>query len=187
MLKIRIGIIFFTFIYNVMAIVPVDTSLDTANTFAMANYATSVTTTFNNITKTMEVTQQLQNLKGLQNLATSALCSTCIRQTQAQLQAYANSINDDLCKQFSTAYKNLTGVQSAASSLLDIMNLMTINPKAAMMSLQQATISAQATTNSILVQMQLMQTQAIQREMAIEKVKNDNAQTIADAFRHTGL
>lgn len=187
MQKIKIGILLLLAICKVIAIVPVDTSLDSADRLAMANYAGSVTTTIGGIKKAMDVTQQLQNLQGLKNLASSGLCSSCTGYTQAQLRAYANSVNDDLCKQFSTAYQNLTGIQNAANSLNDIMSLMTINPKAAMMSLQQAAISAQAATNSILVQMQLMQTQEIQKRMADEKVQDSNTQTIAEALRHPGL
>jgi hypothetical protein len=187
MLKIKIGVLFLLAIYKVIAIVPVDTSLDSANALAMANYTGSVNATFGSIQKAMDVTQQLQKLQGLKNLANSGLCSSCTGYTQAQLRKYANSVNDDLCLQFSTAYKNLTGIRNAANSLNDIMTLMQVNPKAAMMSLQQAVISAQAATNSILVQMQLMQTQEIQKRMADEKVRDNNTQAIAEALRHPGL
>ena len=173
---------------KVFAVVPVDTSLDTANTAAMANYAQSVTSTMSKIGQTMQVTQQMQNLQGLQKLqGASSLCRLCQASTQAQLNAYSNSINDDLCSQFSSAYQNLTGVQNAAKSLSDIMTLITVNPKAAMMSLQQASISAQATTNSTLAQMQLMQAQMVQKNLADDKVKNNNAQTIANSLEHPGL
>ncbi|MCC2624314.1 MAG: hypothetical protein K0R14_187 [Burkholderiales bacterium] len=187
MLRIKIGVLFLLAFSNIFAIVPVDTSLDTANVAAMANYTGSVNATFGSIKKAMDVTQQLQNLQGLRNLANSGLCSNCTGYTQKQLRDYANSVNDDLCLQFSTAYKNLTGIQNAANSLSDIMTLMQVNPKAAMMSLQQAAISAQAATNSILVQMQLMQTQEIQKRMADERVRDNNTQTIAEALRHPGL
>jgi hypothetical protein len=188
MFKKSIYLLFGLIITTSFAAVPIDTSLDTANTAAMANYTASVSTTLSKITDTMQVTQQLQNLHGLQKLqGASNLCKLCQASEQAQLQAYSNSINDDLCSQFSTSYQNLTGVQNAAKSLGDIMKLMTVNPKAAAMALQQAAIAAQATTNSTLAQMQLMSAQSIQKNLADEKIKSQSAKNISEGLKSPGL
>lgn len=154
----------------------------------MASYVASVGTTMGQIGRTMDAAKQLQNLQGLQKLqAAGNLCALCTQTDQAQLQNYQNSIDDDLCSQFSNAYRNLTGVTNAASSLKDIMGLLTTNPSAALMSLQQATVAAQQTTNSTLAQMQLLQTQTMQKQLAQEKMQKQTAQNIATAMQNPGL
>ncbi len=175
-------------ITNVFAIVPVDTSLDTANSAAMLNYYPSVVSTLSKIGQSMQIVDQMQSLQGMQKLSVgTSICRLCQPSDQAQLQSYATSINDDLCSQFSMAYQNLTGVQNAAKSLGDIMTMLTVNPKAALMSLQQAAVAAQSTTNSTLAQMQLMQAQMIQKSLADDKVMNQSAQSISDGMKNPGL
>ena len=154
----------------------------------MANYVSSISSTMSKIGQTMDSVKQLQNLKGLQKLqAAGDICTLCTQSDNTQLQAYQSSIDDDLCSQFSSAYQNLTGVQQAATSLKDIMGLLNTNPQAALMSLQQATISAQQTTNSTLAQMQLLQAQATQKQLAQEKMQQQNAQAIAQGLKNPGL
>ncbi len=175
---------------NVYAVVPttdvgpagIRAAAQTTNdTATMGQYVASVSNTMNNIQKTYEVTNQLQNLQGLQKLqGASSLCELCTASDSAQLNDYRNSINTDLCSQFSLAYKNLTGVTNAANSLSDIMKLLSTDPKAAMLSLQQASVASQQTTNSTLAQMQLLQTQMIQKQLAEEKLSKttqNNMQT----------
>lgn len=141
-----------------------------ADTATMANYMASVGTTMQKMQSGMNSVEQLKNLQGLQKLqAGDSLCRLCDVSDYQQLQDYRQSINTDLCSQFSNAYKNLTGVTNAAKSLQDIANLLTTDPKAAALSLQQASISAAQTTNSTLAQMQMMQAQQIQKQQADEK------------------
>lgn len=136
----------------------------------MGQYVASVGSTMGKIQQTYQVTEQMKNLQGLQKLqGAGALCQLCTATDQAQLNNYRNSINDDLCSQFSLAYQNLTGVTNAANSLSDIMRLLSTDPKAAMLSLQQASVASQQTTNSTLAQMQLLQTQMVQKQLADEK------------------
>lgn len=137
----------------------------------MGQYVASVGSTMGKIQQTYQVTEQMKNLQGLQKLqGAGALCQLCTASDSASLNAYRNSINDDLCSQFSLAYQNLTGVTNAANSLSDIMRLLSTDPKAAMLSLQQASVASQQTTNSTLAQMQLLQTQMVQKQLAEEKM-----------------
>jgi hypothetical protein len=154
----------------------------------MGSYVASVSSTMNKISQTMDAANQLKNLKGLQGIsgAGKTLCQLCTKSEQDQLQNYVSTINDDLCSQFSNAYHNLTGITNAASSLSDIMRLLATNPKAAMMSLQQATIAAQQTTNSTLAQMQLMQAQSMQKQLAEEKLRQKTAQEMTDNLSKLG-
>lgn len=136
----------------------------------MGQYVASVSSTMGKIQQTMSAVDQLKNLQGLQKLqAGGQLCELCNATDLAQLQSYRNSINTDLCSQFSNAYQNLTGVTNAANSLSDIMRLLSTDPKAAALSLQQASVSAAQTTNSTLAQIQLMQAQQMQKQLADEK------------------
>ncbi len=146
-------------------------SQETANDAAtMGQYVASVSSTMGKIQQTMSSVDQLKNLQGLQKLqAGGQLCQLCNASDSAQLQDYRNSINTDLCSQFSNAYQNLTGVTNAANSLSDIMRLLSTDPKAAALSLQQASVSAAQTTNSTLAQIQLMQAQQMQKQLADEK------------------
>ena len=156
------------------------TAQDTAT---MSSYVASITSTMGKINDTLSITQQMKNLQGLQKLqAAGALCQLCTKNDQAQLHSYQQSINDDLCSQFSLSYKNLTGIKNAANNLKDIMGLLSSNPQAALMSLQQATISAQQTTNSTLAQMQMMQAQMVQKQLADEKVSNQSAAAMGDSL-----
>lgn len=137
----------------------------------MGQYVASVGSTMGKIQQTYQVAEQMKNLQGLQKLqGAGALCQLCTASDSASLNAYRNSINDDLCSQFSLAYQNLTGVTNAANSLSDIMRLLSTDPKAAMLSLQQASVASQQTTNSTLAQMQLLQTQMVQKQLAEEKM-----------------
>lgn len=136
----------------------------------MGQYVASVSSTMNKIQQTYDVANQMKNLQGLQKLnAGSQLCELCSATDSKSLNAYRDSINTDLCSQFSLAFKNLTGVTNAANSLSDIMKLLSTDPKAAMLSLQQAGVASAQTTNSTLAQIQLLQTQVIQKQLADEK------------------
>lgn len=178
MKKVILTIVAVTFGYSYAAVPTVDigsagirAAQETANDAAtMGQYVASVSSTMSKIQQTMSAVDQLKNLQGLQKLqAGGQLCQLCNASDSAQLQDYRNSINTDLCSQFSNAYQNLTGVTNAANSLSDIMRLLSTDPKAATLSLQQASVSAAQTTNSTLAQIQLMQAQQIQKQLAEEK------------------
>ena len=149
----------------------------------VASYMSGILNSTTKINQTMQAVDNLKKLEGLQKLnGVSQLCRACDMSDLKQLYDYSSSVNKDLCSQFSSAYQNLTGIPNAASSIKDIMKLFSTNPQAAMMSLQQASLGAAQTANSTLGQMQLLQAQAQQRELAKEKMQQqvglDTAQVI---------
>lgn len=176
------------FVVNSYALVPVDTSMDTAGLAAMASYTTRVKQTMQVAQQGMSVTKKLQSLQGLRKLqAGGDICRLCTEKDKEALQNYSNSINSDLCSQFNLAYQNLTGVQNAVDSLDGIMNLLTVNPQAAALSLQQASVAAQSTTNSTLAQIQLLQAQSEQKRLADEKLQKNNADEVGAALKDVHL
>lgn len=148
-----------------------------ADQVTAASYVANTVNTLSKVNQTMSAVDNLKKLQGMQKLnGMSELCRLCDASDLKQLQSYASSVDSDLCSQFSSAYQNLTGVSNAAKSLKDIMGLLTTNPQAALISLQQASLAAAQTTNSTLAQMQMLQAQAMQRELAKDKMQ----QTIAN-------
>jgi hypothetical protein len=142
----------------------------------VANYVSNTYNTLSKVNQTMSAVDNLKKLQGLQKLnGMSELCRLCDMSDLKQLQQYSSSIDSDLCSQFSIAYQNLTGITNSAKSLQDIMGLLTTNPQAAMLSLQQASLAASQTTNSTLAQMQTLQAQTQQRELAKEKMQQTTA------------
>jgi hypothetical protein len=168
------------------AVVPVINPTDIAkDTTTMTQYVTQVGQTVEKIGASYNVTEQVKNLQGLQKLqAGAALCQLCTQSDQRALAQYANNINDDLCSQISTAYQTITGVANAAKSLQDVIKLVATNPQAAGLALQQAAISAQTSTNNTLAQMQLMQAQSVQKQLAQEKLNKINNDKLTSSFGH---
>lgn len=156
----------------------VDTAVLAKDTATMVQYSGTIASTISKITSGMTVVDQLKNVKTLNDASNISgnICQLCSKSDIQQLQQYSNNINSELCGQFSTAYSNIKGVTSAITSLGQIMTLLTTDPKAAMIALQQATIASQQTTNNTLAQMQLMQAQVVQKQLADEK-KRDQANT----------
>lgn len=150
----------------------------------MANYSTQLTSTFNKMSDAKDAVAQLKNLKGLQKLqGAENLCNLCSATDAKKLSDYSSSINDDLCAQFGFAYKNLTGITKTFNSLQDIAKMLTTDPRSAALALQQASVSAAQTTNSTLAQMQVMQAQMIQKQLADEKTMQNNAKAMANTLK----
>ena len=168
------------------AVVPVINPTDIAkDATSMTQYATQVGQTLEKIGTIYNAAEQVKNLQGLQKLqAGTTLCQLCTQTDQRALAQYASSIDDDLCSQFSTAYQTITGVANAAKSLQDVMRLVATNPQSAGLALQQAAISAQTSTNNTLAQMQLMQAQSVQKQLAQEKSNKINNEKFTSAFGH---
>lgn len=164
------------------AVVPVaDVTQQAQDTSTMAHYSAQVRSSLNKIGKLMSAADQVKNLQGLQKLqAGTALCELCTNSDREHLQAYMNSINSDLCSQFSLAYTNITGIKTSVQHLDQVMSMFATNPKAATIALQQAQIASTYATNNTLAQMQMLQAQAAQKQMAQEKVSQ---QTYAAAIK----
>jgi len=157
---------------NIYAAVPVvDIAQKAKDMSTMAQYSAQIGKSINKINTLMNAAEQVKNLQGLQKLqAGTTICELCTKSDQVQLQSYLNSINTDLCSQFSLAYTNITGIKSAVSTLNEIMSLLATNPQAALMALQQAQIASTQSINNTLAQMQMMQAQSIQKELGKEKL-----------------
>lgn len=166
----------------VNAIVPTtDVAQQLDDKTTMANYGAQVSSSLGKINSAITAADQIKNLQGLQKLqAGSTLCELCTQSDRAQLEAYKNSINTDLCSQFSLAYTNITGIKTSVQTLQQIMTLFSTSPRAALMALQQASIMAQYNTNNTLAQMQMMQAQGEQKRLAEEKIGKQNH---ADAIK----
>lgn len=154
------------------------------NKATVASYVSNTYNTLTKVNQTMAAVDNLKKLQGLQKLnGMSELCRLCDMSDLKQLQQYSSSIDSDLCSQFSIAYQNLTGITNSAKSLQDIMGLLTTNPQAAMLSLQQASLAASQTANSTLGQIQTLQAQAVQRELAKEKYQETVARGTASKLQ----
>lgn len=190
MKKLNLVLMFFGTIASSFAVVTTQ-DITTAKQYSTdqmtaANYVSNTVNTLSKVNQTMSAVDNLKNLQGLQKLnGMQELCKLCDMTDIQKLQAYSTSIDNDLCSQFSSAYQNLTGVSNAAKSLKDIMSLLTTNPQAALISLQQASLAASQTTNSTLAQMQVLQAQALQRELAKDKLQKTIANDTADAIMNS--
>ena len=175
---------------NVFAIVPTtDIYQQATDSSTTGEYAAQVSGYLTQIGNTMNAAQQVQNLRGLSAVqgAGSQLCALCNKSDLASLNQYANDINGDLCSQFSNALSNITGAKQSISSLQGIMATFATNPKAALLALQQAAISTQTATQNTMAQMQMLQAQAQQRELAKEKLQQQNTGTALGSGFHSGL
>lgn len=154
------------------------------STGTMAKYTSQVAQTIQKMSAAKSGVDQLKNLKGLQKLqAAEGLCNLCTATDQQKLADYSNSINDDLCSQFGYAYKNITGISKSFDSLQDVMKAFSDDPRSAALSLQQASVSAQQTTNTTLAQMQLMQSQMVQKQLAEEKLMKTTGEGMAKSIQ----
>ena len=151
-------------------------------------YTGQITTYLSQIGSTMNAAQQVSGLKGLAAVqgAGSQLCALCNQSDLASLNQYATDINSDLCSQFSLALSNITGAKNSISTLQGIMATFATNPKAASLALQQAAIATQTATQNTMAQMQMLQAQTVQRELAKEKLEQTNS-TAAFTDFHSGL
>jgi hypothetical protein len=176
-------------ISNVFSVVPTtdiyQQSTDTATT---AQYAGQVSAYLGQIGSTMNAAQQVQSLKGLAAVqgAGNQLCTLCNKSDIAALNQYSNDINGDLCSQFSASLSNITGAKQSITTLQGIMATFATNPKAAGLALQQAAVATQTATQNTMAQMQMLQAQAQQRELAKEKLQQQNTSDALSGF-HSGL
>jgi hypothetical protein len=180
----KIVIMFLVMISRVFAVVPTtDVTQAAQDQSTMASYTAQVSNTINKITIASNAAEQVHNLQGLQKLQGGiTLCQLCNASSLSELQAYQQSVNTDLCSQFSKAYTNITGISTSAQSLNQIMSLLSTNPKAALLALQQAAITATTTTNNTLGQMQMLQAQAVQKQLADEKVSAQTNTAVVDGI-----
>lgn len=160
------------------AMVPITTALDPNSLSAAATAASNAGTYLNQIQQAKTIVNQVQALQGLQQLqaAGSGLCNLCTPSDQAQLQSYLNNINGDLCTQFSNAMSNMGSAQQSFTSLQGIIGaLSSTNPQAASISLAQSSATTLTSVNNSLAQIQAMQAQTAQKQLAQEKYDTQEA------------
>lgn len=176
-------------VFNCYANVPIDTSLDTANLSAVKAAVDQAKTYAKQIQSAKTVYDQVQGLKGLQALQAggNGVCNLCNKSTSTEIHDYVQNINGDLCSQFSNALTNLTGAQANIDSIGGIIDSISSGMSAQGASISLASSSAATLTNinSTMAQIQLLQTQSIQKKLAEEKQTTAN---ISDASEgRTGL
>ncbi len=141
------------------------------------------------IGKAVNTAEQLKNLKSLQQIqgAGRAICELCTPLERQQLELYIQHVNDDLCSQFNYAMDNLIGFQGTIKSMQDVINNLTINPQAAGLALQQASIQASIASASTLSQIQLLIAQQEQKKLAEQKLERQVTDDIYSGFKNSGL
>jgi hypothetical protein len=175
--------------YSVAVVPTTDTYVMNQDATITTNYDSQITTYLGQIGSTMNAAQQVSGLKGLaavQNTG-SQLCALCNKSDLAALQRYSTDINNDLCSQFSNALSNIIGAKQSITTLQEIMSTFATNPKAAVLALQQAAIATQTVTQNTMAQMQMLQVQAQQRELAKEKIEQTSTAEAFGAGFHSGL
>lgn len=157
---------------NAFAEVPVVDSYNvTTDTTTSSAYLAQIPGYLAQMKTAMNAAQQVQALQGLQSVqgAGSQLCALCNAQDLAKIQNYIGQVNGDLCSQFSSALSNITGAQQSITSLQGIATQLASNPKAAALALQQASIATQSATQNTMAQMQMLQAQAVQKQLAQDR------------------
>lgn len=160
------------------AMVPITTALDPNGLSAAATATANAGTYLNQIQQAQTIATQVQALHGLQQLqaAGSGLCNLCSPSDQAQLQLYLNNINGDLCTQFSNAMSNMGSAQQSFTNLQGVIGaLSSTNPQAASISLAQSSATTLTSVNNSLAQIQAMQAQTAQKQLAQEKYDTQEA------------
>jgi len=171
---------------NAFAIVPTtDVSVVAQDTTTQSAYIAQIPGYISQMNSAANAAQQVAGLKGLSQVqgAGGAICNLCNANDQASMQAYLNNINTDLCSQFSNALTNITGAQQSITSLQGIMATFATNPKAAALALQQAMVATQSVTNNTMAQMQMLQAQTIQKQLATEKMQQTQSTSFATGFK----
>lgn len=164
------------FIANSMAVVPIQ-NINDAST--MITITSQIGKYLQQLQTAQNTYQQVQALKGLQQIQAGGqgLCALCNQTDAVTLSNYVNQINNDLCSQFSNIMSNLTNSQANFSNLQQIISAFNHNPEAASIGLQQTSTSLLSNVQSTLTQMNALQAQQIQRDLAKEKM---NKQGVAD-------
>lgn len=177
MKKFLLLILTFYSMYS-FALVPITTAMDPIGMSAAATAASNAGSYLNQIQQAKTIATQIQGLQGLQQLqaAGPGLCNLCKPTDQAQLQSYMNNVNGDLCTQFSNAMSNMGSAQQSFTSLQGVIGALSgTNPQAASLSLAQSSATTLTSVNNTLAQMQAMQAQSVQKQLAQEKYDTGEA------------
>ncbi len=178
-------------IYNlVYAIIPtIDQYQMGEDLTSMANYTPALGVYIAKLEQSMTAVEQIKQLRGLQQISTAgtAICDLCSPTDIAKLHTYINQVNGDLCSQFAFAMQNITGLVQSVNDINDVISLLQTNPKAAMLSLQQAAIRTQTASQNSLAQLQLLIAQQSQKTLAEQKLEQQSTELIYAGFKQSGL
>lgn len=189
MKKILFMICFFISVNSFAVIPTTDIYQQASDDTTTAAYAGQITTYLTQIGSTLNAAQQVSSLKGLSSIqgAGNQLCALCNQTDLGTLNQYATDINSDLCSQFSNSLTNITGAAQSITTLQGIMATFATNPKAAALALQQAAVATHTATQNTMAQIQMLEAQAQQRELAQEKLQQQNSQEALGSGFHSGL
>lgn len=157
----------------VLAVVPISNDyMERQDDTTLLQYTAQIPTYLSQMNSAMNAANQVRGLQGLSQVqgAGQALCTLCTANDLNSMQNYVNQVNTDLCSQFSVALSNITGTQQAITDLQQIMKVFATNPREAALALQQASVATQTATQNTLAQLQMLQTQAQQKNLADEKI-----------------
>ena len=173
-----------------MAVVPViDEHQLSTDITTMTSYGTTLGAYLSRLGQVMTAAQQVQQLHGLEQVskAGTAICDLCSPVETIQLQTYVEQVNRDLCSQFSWSMKNITGLSQSVQDINDVVSLLQTNPKAAGLALQQAAIRTQVASQNTLAQIQLLMAQQSQKQLAEQKLEQQNTAATYAGFKQSGL
>ncbi len=141
------------------------------DTTTTSGYVAQIPSYLNQMNSAMNAADQVSALKGLQQVsgAGQALCQLCDAKQLSTMQDYVQQVNGDLCSQFSYALSNITGSKQAITSLQGVMAAFASNPKAAALALQQASVATQSATQNTMAQIQMLEAQKAQKQLAEDK------------------
>ena len=157
---------------SAFAVVPtIDVNQEAQDTTTTLSYAAQIPGYLNQMNSAMNAAQQVSALKGLQQVsgAGQTLCQLCDAKQLNTMQNYVDQVNGDLCSQFSYAMSNITGSNKAITSLQGVMAAFATNPKAAALALQQASVATQSATQNTLAQIQMLEAQKSQKQLAEDR------------------
>ena len=159
------------------------------NITTMTSYGATAGAYLNRLSKVMTAVEQVQQLHGLQQVSSAgtAICNLCSPIEASQLQTYVNQVNSDLCSQFAYAMKNISGLAQSVQDITDVINLLQTNPKEAGLALQRASIQTQAAMQNNLAQIQLLMAQQAQKQLAEQKLEQQNTASAYSGFQQSGL
>ena len=172
------------------AIVPtMDIYQQSQDITAIADYAQNIGAYVEKLSVLATQAEQIRQLHGLEQVsaAGNALCELCTPVDQKKLTTYINQVNSDLCSQFSFAMQNITGISKSFNSLREIITQVYKNPKSSGLALQQAAVETQMASQNTLTQIQLLRAQQAQKQLAEQKLEQQNTTAVYQGFKNAGL
>lgn len=188
--RIFYGLLMMGYIKLSSAVVPtVDVVQNSYDTDAMSGYAFKVEQFLSSIAKASTVVDEVNQLRELAAFGNTSQTKSIIA-NQAKLddlRNFVNLVNEDLCAQFSATLTSVSGINTTAKTLNDVIDMLGSNPVSASLSLQKASIATQSRMHNTLAQIQILLTQQMQKDLLDEKFAEKSTDSIYDGFGNNGL